>query len=278
MKIAAVVVWFNPSVGMTLNLKSYSNLVFKTIIIDNSFDNNIKLIEEQGNINNLEYYPLNKNIGVAAAFNLGYKRAVELGAEWVLTMDQDSSFLESHIKNYLDPNAIHFKEVGVAVYGSNFDGKFSNRMLDCNSVISSGSLVSLAAHKINIGYNENLFIDQVDHEYCYRLKLLGFRILKLNYISMSHTVGNPITKKSFGRVFVSYNHNPVRKYYITRNSLYIRHHYRPFAKKYLRTIIMDILNIIFIENNKYNKLKAIIFGFRDYFLGRMGPIHTKFFQ
>jgi rhamnosyltransferase len=269
MKIAAVVIWFNPEKNMVANILTYSKYVFKTVIIDNSTCNNSALVVGERNI---EYIPLEKNIGIAAALNIGYLRVEEMGMEWVLTMDQDSSFLESDIKYYLDPNALHFKQFGVAVFGPNFEGPITSDLIDCKSVISSGSLVSLAAHKKNSGYNENLFIDQVDHEYCFRLKRLSYRIIRLGYISMSHTVGLPLAKKKFGRIFVSHNHNAIRKYYMTRNTLYMRRHYKEFNNKNLKIIFMDIINIILIEEDKFNKLKSIIKGFLDYFKGRMGPM------
>ena len=269
MKIIAVVIWFNPDKKLVTNILTYSKYVFKTIIIDNSSSDNSALVASERDV---EYIPLRENIGIAAALNIGYLRAEEMGVEWILTMDQDSSFLESDIKHYLDPNAHHFKQFGVAVFGPNFEGPITCDLIDCKSVISSGSLVSLAAHKINSGYNEDLFIDQVDHEYCFRLKMLGYRIIRLGYISMSHTVGTPLTKKKFGRIFVSYNHNAIRKYYMTRNTLYMRRYYKEFNNKNLRIILMDIVNIIFIEEDKFNKIISIFKGVLDYFRGRMGPI------
>lgn len=112
MKIVAVVIWFNPNKSMFENICSYSKYVFKTIIIDNSTIDNSVLIEANENI---EYISLNKNFGIAAALNIGYKRAEALESDWVLTMDQDSSFSDIDIKNYLNPRADHFKQLNVAV-------------------------------------------------------------------------------------------------------------------------------------------------------------------
>ena len=207
--------------------------------------------------------------------NIGYKRAEAWESDWVLTMDQDSSFAVSDIDNFLRSDADHFREIGVAIFAPNFDGPRINNLIDCNIVISSGSLVNLVAHAKNSGYNESLFIDQVDFEYCCRLKKLGYRILMVGHISMSHAVGSPLTRKRFGRVFVSYNHNAVRKYYKTRNTLYMRRHFGGKATdKHLKIIFMDIVNIIFIESDKLNKLKAMFKGCLDYFRGRMGPMDS----
>ena len=267
MKVVAVVIWFNPTSQDLKNIDSYSKRVYKTIVVDNSSSDNSALVSDKGNV---EYIPLNENKGIAAALNVGYRQAAELGASWVLTMDQDSSFLEEDIKNYLNLNADHFKESGVAVFGPNFEGPITNELIDCASVISSGSLVNLAAHQRNSGYNEDLFVDQVDHEYCCRLKILGYRILQVSHISMMHTIGSPLTKKIMGRVFVSYNHNADRKYYITRNMLYMRHHFGEFGDKHLKIIFMNIVNVIFIVVDKYNKLKSMLRGCFDFFMGRMG--------
>jgi len=273
MKIAAVVIWFDPDDTMVENIRSYSRYVTKTIIVDNSIRNNSMFVAKEKNI---EYMTLKKNYGIAAALNIGYRRAEELGMDWVLTMDQDSSFAESAIEHYLNPNADHFRELNVAVLGPNFEGPPTDSINDCDSVISSGSLVNLMAHHKNSGYNEDLFIDQVDHEYCFRLKRLGYRILRVGYIPMAHTVGSPMTKKILGRTFVTFNHNAARKYYITRNTLYMRRYFGEFGDKHLKLIFMDVINIIFIEEDKCRKLGSSFKGFWDYFMGRIGPMDSVF--
>ncbi len=91
MNIAAVVIWFNPSLEFLENIKSYSKHVQKIIIVDNSDIDNSILLEE---VPDIDYIPCLKNIGVASALNVGYERALASGAEWVLSMDQDSWFDE----------------------------------------------------------------------------------------------------------------------------------------------------------------------------------------
>ena len=74
-----------------------------------------------------------------------------------------------------------------AVYGpltdevAPFEG-FSER----ESVITAGSLISIMAYKAIGGYNEALFIDEVDHEYCYRLRREGFQVLLCGFVKMQH--------------------------------------------------------------------------------------------
>ncbi len=271
MNIAAVVIWFNPSLDFLDNIKSYSKHVQKIIIVDNSDIDNSILLE---GVPDIDYIPCLKNIGVASALNVGYERALASGAEWVLSMDQDSWFDELEIRNFLDPNASHFKEGGVAIFAPSFDEK-KNESVDCNSVISSGSLVKLSAHQSILGYNDSLFIDQVDHEYCYRLKGQGYRIIKLNWIYMHHTIGDPISKYFWGVRISSYNHNAIRRYYITRNVLYMRKYYAGDGGQHLKGLVIDIVKIIILEPDKILKLLYMARGVNDYIFNRMGPLRAS---
>ena len=57
------------------------------------------------------------------------------------------------------------------------------------SLITSGSLINTSIFSEIGGYNEKLFIDEVDHEYCYRIKMLGYSVLQLENILLNHTLG-----------------------------------------------------------------------------------------
>lgn len=268
MNIAAVVIWFNPTVEFVKNIESYSKFVYKTIVVDNSSDDNSKLLNEHPEV---EYISLKTNTGIGSALNIGYERALGYSAEWVLTMDQDSWFDELAIRTFLDPNSSHFTEKGCAVFSPTFE-EVKAGIAECNSVISSGSLVQLSAHTSIAGYNEKLFIDQVDHEYCYRLKRFGFRILKLNHIVMHHTVGEPITKEFFGMKISSDNHTAIRKYYIARNVLYMRKYFSDFGGQHIKFLLITALKVILVESDKLNKLLYMVRGTRDYILSKMGPV------
>ena len=78
-----------PNREFVKNIGTYSPFVAKTIVVDNSADDNSHILTEVAGV---EYIPLMANLGIATALNIGYKRAADLGAAWVLTMDQDSWF------------------------------------------------------------------------------------------------------------------------------------------------------------------------------------------
>jgi rhamnosyltransferase len=56
--------------------------------------------------------------------------------------------------------------------------------------MTSGNLIHLTAHKIIGGFNEKLFIDYIDHEYCPRLHINGFSVIRANKAMLFHKVGD----------------------------------------------------------------------------------------
>lgn len=268
MKVAAVVIWYNPSQEFVKNILTYSKHVEKVIIVDNStFENRKFLLEYQ----NFEYIPLNENKGIAEALNIGLQCAIESGMDWALTMDQDSWFDEEDILRFLDPNAKHFNESGVAIFAPALGLFQPDSITDMTLAITSGSLTNLSIFQSTSGFNENLFIDEVDHDYCYRLIRAGHRILRLNRVFLHHTLGSPISKNILGWNMVSSNHNAIRKYYITRNLFYISRQYPEFNRRKIRPVLRMIFNIFFVEDSdKKSKFINVIMGIWDFKSGKMG--------
>lgn len=270
MKIAAVVVWYNPEEKFLDNIESYIGYVDKVIIVDNSPSDNSALVGESPKF---EYLPLCNNEGIATALNIGLRHAAKLGMTWGLTMDQDSWFDDRDIRNFLDRNAAHFKEENVAIFSPSRQQNSNNQIVECDCVITSGSLTNLSAYSKSTGFDDKMFIDEVDHEYCYRMKRAGFRILKLKGVRMHHTLGAPISKKILGMKLSSANHGPDRKYYMTRNRLYVRSLYPEFDIPFLGIFTKNILRILLLENNKFAKLKRSIKGIVDFKSGKMGKLN-----
>src|SRR5690606_27148133 len=103
-------------------------------------------------------------------------------ADWLLTMDQDSFFDESHLLSYQNCFQNFEGKNGVAMFGVEFE-KESERtncsVLETDMLITSGSLVNLAVFQKLGGFDENLFIDEVDFEYCLRAKVNGYKTIRL---------------------------------------------------------------------------------------------------
>ena len=94
MKLAAVLVFYNPSSDNIEFINTYIDEVDKLYVNDNSDDN----IKRLNNTDKIEYVKLNKNMGIAYALNVGAKRAVKDKFKYLLTLDQDSKITKKILK------------------------------------------------------------------------------------------------------------------------------------------------------------------------------------
>lgn len=276
MRCIAVVTWFNPSSIHADNIRTFSKQVDRVIVVDDSAISHAHLLEGQSDV---VYVPRLRNQGIAAALNVGYERAEALGADWVLTMDQDSSWEPDILNRYIDVVSAHSGDNSVAVFGPDFNGSgaeagYTNEieLNDVSSLISSGSIVSLEAFDRTGGYNEDLFIDQVDHEFCCRLRAMGYRVVFVGGVSMRHRVGAPTTKKILGVTLTAGGHDAARKYYITRNTLFMRSAHRNPQTPYLRKILYMAIGVALLEDDKLNKLFHMLKGLAHHLRGVKGKL------
>ncbi len=280
MNIASVVVWFNPDNSCVKNILSYSNYFDKIYIIDNSSINNEYLAQQ---INNSIYLPMFTNTGIAKALNTGCTQAINEGFTFVMTMDQDSSFNDLEIKQYLSFVYEYSVLKQYYIYCPGLNNKtilstteslkncikkilnYKTEKLTDNETtepcyaITSGSIISLEKWKELQGFNEDFFIDEVDHEFTLRLtKLYPQSILRFNNIKMNHRIGD--IKKSFFKR--NDFHSPVRLYYMVRNSYYIKDLFPDFSNQYKR---IERLKKIFKENIRDLKFKHCFYMLKGYF-------------
>jgi len=275
-KLASVVVLYNPSQENINNISLYKKEVDRIYIVDNT-DDNIKRIN---NTQKLKYIKLGENKGIAYALNIGAKKAIEDGYEWLLTMDQDSKMTEDIIVKMKD-FLISTKEENVGLISpyQDIDSKEDNISEDIENMIevmTSGNIINLDAYKKIGGFKDWLFIDCVDTDYCMNLHKHGYKVLRLNRIVMKHELGNLVVHKLFNKEYPCYNHNPIRRYYIVRNNLYINSLYKnlypEYCKRLLRIQKGQVKRIIVFEKNKFQKLRMMYKGYRDYKKGIKGKL------
>lgn len=129
--------------------------------------------------------------------------------------------------------------------------------------ITSGTLTNVRACREAGGFDDELFIDSVDYDMCYSLQEHGYRVLKIGFIGLLHEVGKSTTVSILGVKYAVNNHNALRKYYISRNSVYLikKHHLNPFVEYFY--VYRRIFTVLFFEANKREKIAAILKGIRD---------------
>ncbi|MBK7105840.1 MAG: glycosyltransferase family 2 protein [Ignavibacteriae bacterium] len=276
-KICATVILYNPDENISDNIMTYINQVNLIIIIDNSDKLNNSLFDKF-KINEKVIYVVNgNNIGIAAALNIAARKASQKGFSFLLTMDQDSRAPKNMVENLLN---IYEKKENVGIVSPlhsnryNTHLKFENEIDEVKIAMTSGNLLSLEVFKKVGEFRSDFFIDYVDIEFCFRLQLNNYKIIRANRIILEHNEADLSSKKIFNKTFYPLNHKPFRLYYKTRNLLYLRSMYKnslPHLLKieydsYFRTIV----KIILFEKQKFRKFTSILLGIWDYLIGKSG--------
>ena len=276
MKITAVIILYNCHNKTTLdNIRKIAMQVDKAILVDNSicFHQNF-----YSSIKNVIYIPQFKNIGIAAAQNVGIKKAFELQAEYVLLADPDSEVPDGAITKLLEKyrqlsdagiivgaigSTAYDKKTGIPIpLHSDYIGE--NKELgvtEVTYVMNSISLIPKTMFK-NVGLMDaDLFIDGVDSEWCWRAtSLTGARFFLHNDVIIEHQLGLGMRKILGKERSLA---TPPRLYYQYRNFLWLsKRKYIP--KEWIRLnrkkYIAKALYYPFFVSPRLDYLKNIIQG------------------
>jgi rhamnosyltransferase len=239
------------------------------------------------------------NLGIAKAQNIGMAWAFEQGADFILQMDDDSLPDPDMVKLlYESYSALHSANYNVGIIGPrDYDrytkkihstklnpascqkGKFIDGfdgLVIVNSIISSGSLISEKSY-LEVGEMlDELFIDAVDFEYCWRSRAKGFLIVRNDKAKIAHRFGEG--RKSFFGIFDVAVTSPIRHYYQFRNVIYLFNRtYVPMEWK-IRSILKMIFKMLFYPlflNNGMDRLKFMALGIKDGLINKMYRIDQK---
>lgn len=282
MNVSAVYVTYHPDMQyLARSLERVLPQVQNVIVVDNSDapddQKKVQAIASQ----RVTVLTQGGNLGIAAALNIGCKEAARLGADWALTLDQDSVVPESMVSRYAAYVAAN-RDKKIGALGPMF--KFcpedvlpsDGQVVEAKALITSGCCINLQAFQEVGGFRENLFIDAVDTEYSWNLRKHGYHLFQFHTLVLEHHLGNhPFHVRLFGkRIMTITNHNALRCYYISRNSKKISEDYRDVlpeeAAAYRKKGIKQAIMVLLFEHNKLEKLYMIHRGTQDYRKGRMG--------
>lgn len=274
MKLAAVVVFYNPSEDNINNIKKYEKSVDRLFVVDNTDDDLLRINDSK----KIKYIKLNKNMGIAYALNKGAKEAIHEKYKWLLTLDQDSKITEKNVldmKKFIENSKI--KNIGLVSPFQDIGSKEEIKDIeyeDMIEVMTSGNIIDLNVYKKIGGFKDWLFIDCVDTDYCMNLHRNGYKVLRLNKVIMKHNLGDVKIHKLFGKEYPCYNHSPIRRYYIARNNLYINSMYNDLFPDYCKHLIRiqkgQVKRILAFEKNKIKKLLMMYRGYKDFKHNRKG--------
>jgi rhamnosyltransferase len=278
-KLAGVVILYNPDSRKTFdNILTYSSHLSKLYILDNSeiFSNEWEFLAKKIG-DHVEYIFYGENEGIAKRLNIAAEKASKDGHDYLLTMDQDSSFDNGYFDKYLNEiNDCKIDKVGQ--YGVNFMPKFTAIQTEPQivlSLITSGSIIDLSVFKIIGGYNESLFIDFVDAEYSYRVNFKGYKVVRFSNVILNHQIGERVMGRSFKNLKITPRiiHSPIRVYYIIRNGLFLIFKFKTLTKKERLDLFF---NLKILKNNYlyHPNLSKVYFytlvGIFDFLRNKMG--------
>jgi len=278
-KIAGAVILYYPHESVVDSINSYIHQLDYLYIVDNTDNADNSILISLIASGNYKYIPLQKNTGIATALNLAVRMAMSDGFNWVLTMDQDS-FASHDMMSEMKKAISQYGKIGIIApeNGYNFrqsNGAYSEELL----VMTSGSLLNASAYQDCGGFNDKLFIDHVDHEYCLRLKKNGYKIICCNNAKLKHQLGVDQGLDLFNYRRTVVHHHPLRFYYFVRNGIYVSFKYLNvypfFSIIFLRQIFKELMKIIYLYSSKKEYARMLLLGVVDAFRGKYGKFNEQ---
>ena len=293
-RVAAIVVTYHPENSSFESISLLAEQACHVIVVDNSAtpEDRERLTQAFGD--NQKSFTLlfnERNLGIAAALNRGVRYAQELGAEWVLTMDQDSRITNGMVATMFAgydtlPEDYRLRVASLAPLLTAFSSlpaqpASDTHCLTCKEIptaITSGNLIKIDAWRAIGGYSDKLFIDYVDHDFCFRLRRAGWVILECQGATLIHKIGNATHIRFLGRKIAINQHPPLRTYYITRNGFNFWRTFpddKAFIKSDKTNTLRLLVKAFLFETNKLERLRMFWRGYRDFRNNRFGAYGTE---
>lgn len=289
--IAVGVVLYNPDniERVQSSLQSILQQVNAVYVFDNSTKENNIIFSA-----NTTYMTEHENKGIAYALNRIMEKAQSEGYEWLVTMDQDSVIPEGLINAYEehsvdDSIGIICPQV-IDTRRSYMEVKKEPKEEFIDFCITSASCTRISAWEYVGKFDEWLFIDLVDNDFCKRMIASGFTILRLNDLVLNQEFGKIIPKSektqrfwnriakilhndNFGKLGYSKYVSPMRVYYTCRNIIYVNKKLKNYGKtgykenyncnRFLGFMISFVAPSILRAQEKDKVIKAAWTGLRD---------------
>jgi GT2 family glycosyltransferase len=283
MNLIAVVLSWNGREDTLACLDSLRGI--ETVCVDNgSSDGSADAVAER--FPEVELIRTEVNLGFAAGNNVGIRRALDRGADWVLLLNNDA-LAEDGLVAALERAAAARPDAGVLACkvlvagsgtvwyaGASFDpilGRSRHagfggtdepgELRDVARGTGTGMAVSRAAIERAGLLDEELFLYAEDLEWCLRIERAGFSIVYVPEARVLHR----ISASSGGAG------SPTTSYYETRNMLSVVERYRPLPRglsglRRALVVAPRIVQNVRLPRSAY----AAVRGWRDYRRGRMG--------
>jgi rhamnosyltransferase len=296
-----VVVTYFPTDGQVANLHSLAGSCMHLCVVDNTpqaGDWHRALVDA-----GISVLHNGNRGGIAGAFNCGIAELEARGAELFFLLDQDSKLPPGYFDamcqaavaarggareedaafligplihdTNLDALIPQFGLEGKRVYQFDLRQPFTEPLVRCAFMISSGSLISRAAWAKVGRFDERYVIDHVDTDYCMRALRREVPLYLNPHVVLRHQIGEIEARSLFGWKIYFINYPASRRYYIARNALDLsRAHVRAFPAILFINVytLKQILPMLMFERDRLKKSIALMLGFFDGLFGRLGGL------
>lgn len=302
-EIGVVVVTYHPSGDVESRLQRMAAQGGALVVVDNA-----STIATQTQLHALcqrrgwGFIQNSNNLGVGAAVNQGVHWLAARGHPWVILFDQDSEPATDMSERQLETLHRHGECGGVAVVGVSYRDLNTGRryrvlrrhphwpgcfqkadvgmedLAEVTAVITSGALVRVSDFLALGGFDEGLFVDYVDTDYCLRCIRRGRLLTVSARAELVHRFGERKTQRWLGFTIHPTNHSALRHYYIARNRVtMIRRHGRQLHWLWFEcaTAVLWLFRVLTAEERKTAKLRAMLLGTWDGLRGRAGACPPK---
>lgn len=299
-KVAAIVVGYLPEVEvLDALLLSLSSQVDLLVFLDNGGGADVLRHAPEAR-EKLVYRDMLANKGLGAALNVGFGIAVAEGCKYVVTFDQDSHAQPDLIKRlhqamtnakHIDDKAISVspvffdrrdgEEINFPFYTSAngsikpvFSSDSANGLVETDVLITSGMFVDVQAWEQGIRYNEGMFVDFTDTEWCFRVRDRGYSLYGCLNVQMGHALSDAPPVKFLGLSFFRYS--PVRRYFFFRNSVAVcRMAHTPglWKRRMITALMLRFIVNLIIDTDRKKSLSMMIRGIRHGAKASLGPVH-----
>ncbi len=225
MRIVAVLASYRPDLAvLETNIAAIEPQVAALVLVDDGSGPEVQAALAKRLAAPHRFLPLPRNTGLAHAQNAGIAAARNMGAEAVLLMDQDSrpapgmvtALAGALARRRADRPAVIGASYAEPHRGTNAGLPKDDDIPEMPAIIASGSLIPLPAYDAIGPFDERLFIDFIDTEWCFRARAAGWRCFAAKQALMTHRIGDSALPLA-GRARAV--HSPARMYYQIRNLL-----------------------------------------------------------
>jgi rhamnosyltransferase len=292
-----IVVLFHPSKEHISNLLSLKQSCTHMVAVDNSLSPHPGL-EARLAAEGIDCVSNFNRGGIAGAYNRGLEILTAKGVSLFFFFDQDSKVPPNYFADMerrcgeipdtrflvgpkiLDINVNRYLPAHVITrFGfSPISQSAADRgLLPCSSLISSGSVISADAYRSLGPFSEDLVIDHVDTEYCFRAASQGIPIYINTGLTIEHQLSRRVDHKWLFLTLTEWDMSPLRQYYSARNCIHICRWYGlrfPILLLINVITLQQIVSVMLFEKEKWKKLIAMLAGIADGLSNRFGSIET----